>query len=138
MFTLLVQGLITKPLLQRWELLGSQTLRQDYQEAIARRAALNRVMSHLSQRASTQLVEPEYHRQLQNQIEEQLIYVQKDIKQLHDKYPHLQDFTVNQLHQDLQAIEADTYAEFMRVGRLNEFPEPLLEKVFQKEEEKTV
>lgn len=134
LFTLLVQGLTTKPLLQWLGLLGSQTLRQDYREAIARRAALNRVMSHLSQRSSTQLVEPEYHRQLQNKIEEQLIFVQKDIKQLHDKYPYLQDFTVNQLHQDLQAIEADTYAEFMRVGRLNEFPEPLLEKVFQQEE----
>ena len=138
LFTLLVQGLTTKPLLDKLGLLGKQALRQEYREAIARRTALNRVLTQLSQDTIRQAVEPEYHHHIVTRVKEQLDHIQEEIKQLHDEYPDLQEFTINQLQKDMLAIESDTYAEFIRVGRLSEFPSPLLLEVFQDKDEKTV
>ena len=49
LFTLLVQGLTTKLLLEKLNLVEEQTLRQQYLELIARRDALHLVLNHLVQ-----------------------------------------------------------------------------------------
>jgi CPA1 family monovalent cation:H+ antiporter len=41
----------------------------------------------------------------------------------------MRDFTVEQLRSELLAIEADTYAEFVRSGRLNRELAPSLQQV---------
>ena len=48
-FTLLVQGLTTKPLLEKLNLLEDQSLQQQYLELVARRDALQQVSEHLIQ-----------------------------------------------------------------------------------------
>nr|WP_180976662.1 hypothetical protein [Fischerella thermalis] len=41
------------------------------------------------------------------------------IYNLLDEYPNLQEFTTEELRGELLAIEADTYPEFVRAGKLN-------------------
>ena len=131
LFTLLVQGLTIKPLLEKLGLLSKQPLQQQYLEAIACRVALNRVLNHLSQVANRHEMEPDLYAHMSSRVQEQLDYVQSEIDRFHARHPHLQDLTIEQLQKDLLAIEADTYAYFVRTGILSDLPESLLQKVFK-------
>lgn len=131
LFTLLVQGLTTKPLLERLGLLTNQQVQQQYLEVIARHVALNRVLKRLSEVINRPEITPEFSQQLASSIEEQLKSLQAEIKQLYNQYPQLQDLTISQLQGDMLAIETDSYAEFIRAGQLSEFPESVLAEVFQ-------
>ncbi|HAG83476.1 MAG TPA: sodium:proton antiporter [Cyanobacteria bacterium UBA12227] len=138
LFTLLVQGLTTKPLLEMLGLLSNQQINQQYFEAIARRVALNRVLNRLSQVVNRPEIQPEFSHQLASRIEEQLNSVQLEINELYHQYPQLQDLTIHQLQGDVLAIEADTYAEFVRVGQLKEVPESILQEIFTDLKEKSI
>ena len=131
LFTLLVQGLTTKPLLEKLGLLSNQPLRQQYLEAIAHRVALNRVLKRLSQVAERQEIELEFYHHLASRIQEKLECLQSEINQLHNRDPQLQTLTIDKLQAELLVIEADTHAKFVRAGQLNELPESLLQEVFK-------
>ncbi|PPS45438.1 Na+/H+ antiporter [Chroococcidiopsis sp. TS-821] len=137
LFTLLVQGLTTKPLVTRLEPLGDQAIRQEYLEAIARWTALNRVLQHLSQATSRPEIDPEFYRYQEALVEGQLDDLQQDINKLRNEHPQLRDFAVEQLQEELLAIEADTYAELVRGGRLSDKLPPMLEEVFQQMNKQT-
>ncbi|WP_017720523.1 Na+/H+ antiporter [Kamptonema formosum] len=131
LFTLLVKGLTVKPVIDKLGLLNAQPKRQEYLEALARRAALNRVIDRISQLATRPEIEPEYQRELLNRVGEKLNGVQEEIEELRRQSPELQEFSIKQIQQELIALESDTYADFVRTGRLSEFPSPLLREVFQ-------
>ncbi|NMG09726.1 sodium:proton antiporter [Brasilonema sp. UFV-L1] len=135
LFTLLVQGLTVKPLLERLNLLGDQPLRQKYSEAIARLAALNRVLQYLNQVEKRPGIEPEFHRYQQTLVKGELNRLQEEIDQLQNEYPNLRNFTAQQLREELLAIEADTYAEFVKAGRLNQELSPFLQQDFPEDNE---
>ncbi|MEC4818145.1 MAG: Na+/H+ antiporter [Scytonema sp. PMC 1069.18] len=130
LFTLLVQGLTTKPLLKKLNLLGDQPLRNQYLELVARIAALDRVLQHLreDQRPG---IDDEYYRYQESLVKGERENLQTKIEKLQDEYPNLRDFTIEQLRGELLAIEADTYAEFVRKRRLNTELSPLLQEVLQ-------
>lgn len=128
LFTLLVQGLTTKPLLEKLELLDNQ-LPQEYLEARARQVALNRVLQRLGP------VEGPLGNRVtadgsSTLVQEQLKRLEVEIDQLQDQYPQLQELVTQQLREELLAIEADTYAEFIRDSQLNHQPSPLLPDIF--------
>lgn len=129
LFTLLVQGLTTKPLLKVLNLLGDQSSRQNYLEAIARRAALQRVLTHLKEGQDGPDIDWEFYRYQTALVEGQVKEVQNQINQMRSKEPELQDFAREQFKEELLAIEADTYAEFVRSGRLNRDLAPFLQDV---------
>ncbi len=131
LFTLLVQGLTTKPLLKVLNLLGDQTVRQNYLEAIARRAALQRVLDHLKQGQDGPDIDWEFYRYQTALVEGEVNKIQNTINQLRIKEPDIQDFAREQFKEELLAIEADTYAEFVRSGRLNRDLAPFLQDVLQ-------
>jgi monovalent cation:H+ antiporter, CPA1 family len=131
LFTLLVQGLTTKPLLKVLNLLGDQTVRQDYLEAIARRAALERVLTHLKEGEDGPDIDWEFRRYQTALVEGQVKEIQNTINQMRSKQPEIQDFAREQFKEELLAIEADTYAEFVRSGRLNRDLAPFLQDVLQ-------
>lgn len=135
LFTLLVQGLTTKLLLERLGLLKDQPLKQKYLENIARWVALNRVMNHLKQSDRPE-IDPEFHRYQKALVQAQLNDLQSEIDQLRREYPDLRDFGHEQLQEELLAVEADTYAEFVRSGRLSNRLSPLLEERLAQVEEK--
>jgi monovalent cation:H+ antiporter, CPA1 family len=130
LFTLLVQGLTVKPLLEKLNLLGDQPLRQRYSEAIARLAALNRVLQYLNQVEERPGVEPEFYRYQETLVKGELNRLQQEIDQLQNEYPNLRNFTAEQLRRELLSIEADTYAEFVKAGRLNQELSPFLQEDF--------
>ena len=134
LFTLLLQGLTTKLLLEKLGLLEQQFLPQKYLEAVARRDALHQVLKHLTQVEQPE-IEPELHYYQITLIQEQLDKFQDDINQLRQS-PQLRDFTVKQQQEKLLAIEADTYAKLLQAGWLKNKLSPLLQEVFAAVEQK--
>ena len=131
LFTLLVQGLTTKSLLEKLGLLNAQSMLQEYQNAIARWVALNRVQKYLNQADSRPEIDPEFYRYQEALVEGQLTSLQEEINQLRNEYPQLRELGVEQLKDQLLAIEADTYAEFIRSGQLSSKLSPVLQEVFK-------
>jgi CPA1 family monovalent cation:H+ antiporter len=133
LFTLLVQGLTVKPLLGWFNLLGDQPLKQQYLELTARQAALNRVLTHLQESDLRAGIDPEFYRYQETLVKGELDRLKDEIATLQKENPDLSNFPEQQLKAELQAIEADTYAEFVRAGRLNQELAPMLQDVLQSE-----
>ncbi len=135
LFTLLFQGLTIKPLVQKLKLMGDQPLRQQYMEFVARQVALDRVLQHLKtdQRPG---IDPEFYRYQEALIKGGIEDIQLEINQLEQEYPNLQSFITDQLRGELLAIEANTYAEFVKAGRLNKELSPFLSEVLHVGDEK--
>ena len=64
--------------------------------------------------------------------------LQEEITQLQNQHPQLRALEVEQLQEKLLNIEADTYAELIRAGRLDNQLSPLLEKVLTAAEENLI
>ncbi|NEP18960.1 MAG: sodium:proton antiporter, partial [Leptolyngbya sp. SIO4C1] len=129
LFTLLVQGLTTKPLLQALDLLGDQPLRQKYMQSIARRVALNRVIERIKELLERQEIEMEFGKYQLALVEGQLEELNEELDKLQKTNPEIQSFATEQVREELLAIESDTYAEFIRAGQLKDELAPLLQKV---------
>ena len=129
LFTLLVQGLTVKPLLFFLNLLGEQKSEAQYLEAIARRQALLRVLDYLQKTGDRPEIAPDFYQSQTNFIQEQLQSLDKEIETLRSDQPRLQDFVRERFQQELQNIEANTYAELLRAGRLNQALSPLLQEL---------
>ncbi|XZN92516.1 MAG: cation:proton antiporter [Microcoleus sp.] len=120
LFTLLVQGLTIGSVLEKLDLLGDGPIRQEYLEAIARQAALSRVLQRLGEIEQHPGVEPDFYEYQQSLVKGELTRLESEIDRLQNEYPDLRTFIAQQLRGELLAIEADTYAEFVRAGRLNQ------------------
>lgn len=131
LFTLLAQGLTIQPLLKWLRLLGDQPIREQYMEQVAHQIALKRVLQHLSSGEQRPGIDPEFYRYQETLVKGELEHVQQEMDKLQDEYPNLQRFITEQFRDELLAIEADTYAEFVRSGRLNSELAPLLQTVLK-------
>lgn len=138
LFTLLVQGLTTKSLLEKLGLLDAQSAIQEYNDAIARWVALNRVQKYLNQADTRPEIDPEFYRYQEALVKGQIDSLQENINKLRNEYPQLRELGVEQLKEELLAIEADTYAEFVRSGQLSSKLSPVLQEVFKSIEGNTV
>lgn len=127
LFTLLVQGLTIQPLLKKLNLLGNQPMRQSYDEAIARQTALQRVLQHLETIEQRPGIDPEFYRYQTALVQGELTCLQTKIEQLLAEHPDLRTVVVDQVRSELQAVEAETYAEFVRAGQLNQELSPFLQ-----------
>ena len=127
LFTLLVQGLLIKPLLSRLQLLGDQPMREQYFAAIARQSALNRVLKHLQTTTDRPNANLEFYAEQTSLVQGELARLQTELDELMDEHPTMQVFVQQQLYEELRAIEADTYAEFVQSGRLKHELSPLLQ-----------
>ncbi len=131
LFTLFVQGLTVKPLLAGLNLLGDQPLKQGYLEKVARRAALQRVLEYLSQTDERMGVEADFYQYQKALVEGGIRDLEEEIKALQSQHPQLKDFAAQQLREELLAIEADTYAEYVRSGQLSRELAPFLQEVLR-------
>ncbi|MEM8613052.1 MAG: sodium:proton antiporter [Cyanobacteria bacterium P01_H01_bin.105] len=130
LFTLLVQGLTAKPLLEALDLLGDQQpLQQKYMQSIARRVALNRVIGRVEELMERQEVDSEFGRYQLALVQGQIDKLQEEMQKLQANHPDLQRFAAEQVKEELLAIESDTYAEFIRAGQLKDELAPLLQDV---------
>lgn len=135
LFTLLVQGLTIKPLLETLQLLGNEPLRRKYFEMSARWVALNRIMERLNQVDKRPEIEPEFYRYQAALVQRQLNKLQEEINQMSQKNSQIREYAIENLREELLAIEADTYAEFVRAGQLNNELSPFLQEVLKNEDE---
>lgn len=126
LFTLLVQGLTTKPLLEALGLTGNQPLRQQYSVAVARQVALNRVLEYLKQHETRIGMDAELYRYQEALIHGELEQLANQMQRLRAEHPDISVFIAEQLQGELLAVEAETYAEFVRAGRLNQELSPFL------------
>ena len=109
------------------DLLSNQPLRQRYAEAIVRQTALQRVLQYLEKIETRSGLDPEFYRDQTALVQGKLTCLQTDIDRLLDENPNLQSFIVDQVLSELRAIEAETYAEFVRAGQLNQELSPFLQ-----------
>ncbi|HEY9889603.1 MAG TPA: sodium:proton antiporter [Candidatus Obscuribacterales bacterium] len=131
LFTLLVQGLTTKPILEALNLLGDQPLRQEFTRKIARRVALGRVVDELQVVKKSRSIDAEYCDYQIALVEGQLEEIEEDMRVLKRDHPELVDVLIERLNESLVAIEADTYAQFIRSGYLKDEITPLLESLLE-------
>ncbi|WP_319633192.1 cation:proton antiporter [Romeriopsis navalis] len=126
LFTLLVQGLTTKPLLEKLGLVGNQAIQEEYSETLARQIALKRSMKHLENAESRPGIDEEFVRYQEALIKGEIARLQEKIEKLKNEYPDLEVFIEKQLRDELLAVEADAYAEFISAGWLNRELAPFL------------
>ncbi|NJL02052.1 MAG: Na+/H+ antiporter [Spirulinaceae cyanobacterium SM2_1_0] len=129
LFTLLVQGLTTQLFLEKLDLIGDQPQRQQYSECLARRTALRRVLKYLEELDPSPDVDPEFYRYQQSLVKQELASVDEKQEALQQANPQLRSLDLEQLREQLLDIEADTYAEYIRAGRLNRNLSPVLQSV---------
>ncbi|MBM0743115.1 cation:proton antiporter [Phormidium sp. CLA17] len=120
LFTLLVQGLTTKTLLEKLNLLEDQTLHQQYLELIARRDALQQVLNHLDQTELQSAIEPALHHSQIEFLKQKFQHIKQEIELMTTQYSQLKAFNLQQHQEKLLAIEADTYAKFIQSGLLKQ------------------
>jgi monovalent cation:H+ antiporter, CPA1 family len=129
LFTLLVQGLSTQPLLNSLGLLGDKAVLMDYQQMTAHRMALTRVMKRLVEIKESEALDPEFVGYQMALVEGQLDEVKEKMQRLEQQNEDVRNLTTEQLREELLAIESDTYAELIRAGRLKDELTPLLQSV---------
>ncbi len=118
--TTLLQGSTAKPILQALKLIEISPLRDRYLELVSQQAALSRVLDYLQQPASKAGIEPVTHQTKEAEVRQQLARLQDESSKLCQQDPELLEIGAEQLQRDLFAIEAATYTEFVRSGRLNQ------------------
>jgi monovalent cation:H+ antiporter, CPA1 family len=128
LFTLLVQGLSIQWLLETLNLIGDRKLRREYSELLARRVALKRVLKYLETESISNL-NPEFLREQKDVVKKELNAIEDRISQMQTEHTNLQSLIQTQLKKQLLDIEADTYAELIRAGQLNDHLSPVLQKI---------
>lgn len=130
-FTLLVQGLTTKLLLEKLHLLEDQSLQQQYFELIARRDALQQVFKHLTQTQHQKTLSPKLYQSQINFVEQQLQQLHSDIQYMQEQHPQLQALSLREHQKELLLIEEETYTKFVQSGLLKNSPLPTMQKAFE-------
>ncbi|HEY9764182.1 MAG TPA: sodium:proton antiporter [Trichocoleus sp.] len=129
LFTLLVQGLTTQPLLERLGLLTDQAAQREYQQMVAQRVALSRVMERLIEIQASQAFDSEFVGYQMALVEGQLEEVREKLQKIEQQHQEIRDLAIERLREELLSIESDTYAELIRAGRLKDELTPLLQSV---------
>ncbi len=126
LFTLLIQGLSTQWVLKKLDLVGDQPLRQEYSELLARKIALGRVIDHFQTLDKSPSIDSEFYRYEKELVTGQLKSIEEKISNFQQKYPQLESIAMQQLKDTLLDIEADTYAELIRNGKLGKNLSPIV------------
>ena len=129
LFTLLVQGITTKWVLNKLNLIGDQPIRQSYSELLARRVAMQRVLEFMERIDYGFDVSSDIYTERKALVNSKLLEIEQQIQTLQTQYPQVKSLDFEQLGEQLLDIEADTYAEFIRSGRLSNNPYPILKEI---------
>jgi CPA1 family monovalent cation:H+ antiporter len=126
LFTLLVQGITTPLLLKKLNLIGDYPQRQEYAALISRQLALKEILTKLQHPENLPKIDPKRFRERQMLVENQLNNVTDRLEKLLESYPQLETIANEKFDQAILDIEVETYAELIRVGRLDEDLTPLM------------
>jgi len=138
LFTLLVQGLSIKFLMNKLGLGGDKTLYQAYSELLATKVALQRVLDYLKTSEPSTAVEAEDYRYEEKLVLGQLESCNEKLQKLGNEHPELRAISLEKLRETLFDIEADTYSEFIRSGRLDKQVSPVLQEILVKAQDEEI
>ena len=96
---------------------------------------MKRVLDYLANLDISPEIDPEFYRYQQGLVKGELQSIENKIEKLQKEHDNLRSLTIEQLKEQLLDIEADTYAEFIRAGKLNENLSPVLQEVIAKASE---
>ncbi|MBE9110212.1 sodium:proton antiporter [Nodosilinea sp. LEGE 07298] len=122
LFTLLVQGLTTKPLLDALNLLEDEQIHTDYLELLAQRSALNQVLTHLQQSDRQAIVSPQEHQRELDAVKAKLEQVNETLRNLQTTHPQIEAFMRQQHQAKLLEIESAAYSAFVQEGWIKKAP----------------
>lgn len=129
--TLLIQGLTTKWLLEKLNLVEDRSLYHQYSELMARRDALQKILAYLFQNQEQLSISQQVYQAQLIFVQQQLEQLQQDIAYLQEQYPQLEAFSLQQYREKLLSIEAETYTTWVKSGLLKNSLPPLMQKAFE-------
>ena len=130
-FTLLVQGLTTKLLLKKLNLLEEQSLREQFLQLIARRDALQHVSDYLIQTQHQLTIIPALHQAQLDFVKQQIQQLHIDIAHMQNQHLQLQAFSITQHQEKLLLLESEIYTKFVQAGLLKNSLTPIMHKAFE-------
>jgi CPA1 family monovalent cation:H+ antiporter len=130
LFTLLVQGLTTKFLLDRLNLLNDEQLNQRYLKLVAQRDALQKMMNYLQDSDRKPIIAADQFQQELEFVKTQLEQTKQDLNALRTDHPSLEALVLQQHREKLLAIESSTFTQFVQEGLLKEMPTSVIEQAF--------
>lgn len=130
LFTLLAQGLTTKFLLDKLNLLNDEQLNQRYLTLVAQRDALQKMMDYLMDRDRKPIIAADQFQKELEFVKTQLEQTKQDLNGLRTNHPSLEVLVLQQHRDQLLAIESSTYARFVQGGLLKEMPVSVIEQAF--------
>jgi len=130
LFTLLVQGLTTKFLLDKLNLLNDEQLNQRYLKLVAQRDALQKMMNYLLDSDRKPIIAADQFQKELEFVKTQLEQTQQDLNALRTDHPSLEALVLQQHREQLLAIESSTFTQFVQEGLLKEMPASIIEQAF--------
>ncbi|HIK44271.1 MAG TPA: cation:proton antiporter [Leptolyngbyaceae cyanobacterium M65_K2018_010] len=122
LFTLLIQGLTTKPLLDRLNGLDNSQHHQQYLERLAQQQALKRVLQYLNNGEIAATIGSEPYQQELGWVKQQLHQLDQELASLKGKHPEIEAWILQQHQDQLLALEAATYTDWVQAGWLKTMP----------------
>ncbi len=127
LFTLLVQGLTAKPLVQRLGFLEKAQLKRHYLEITARQSALWQMLAQIEEDLELNSWQTQEILDLyRERIRSQLGVLSEEIQDLHTRCPELKPLLAQRLRETLQQVEMRTYSERVQEGLLDSVPASLI------------
>jgi len=127
LFTLLVQGLTAKPLVQRLGFLEKAQLKRHYLEITARQSALRQMLAQIEEDLELNSWQTQEILDLyRERIRSQLGVLSEEIQDLHIRCPELKPLLAQRLRETLQQVEMRTYSERVQEGLLDSVPASLI------------
>ena len=96
---------------------------------LARRTALKRVLEYLDNSDKVADIDPEFLRYQKGLVIGEVQSIEDKISKMKREHDDLRSLSMEQLREQLLDIEADTYAELIRAGQLNENLSPVLQEI---------
>jgi CPA1 family monovalent cation:H+ antiporter len=130
LFTLLIQGLTSKWLLDRLNLLTDEKLYQQYLTLVAQRDALQKILTYLLDGDRKPVIEADQFQRELDFVKTTLTTIQTQLATMREANPLLEGLILKQHQAQLTAIESSTYTNFVQGGLLKEIPPSVIEQVF--------
>jgi CPA1 family monovalent cation:H+ antiporter len=130
LFTLLVQGLTTKFLLDKLNLLDDEQLNQRYLKLVAQRDALQKMLNFLLDGDRKPIIAADQFQAELEFVKTRLEQTKQDLATLRTEHPSLEALVLQQHREQLQAIESSTFTQFVQGGLLKEMPASVIGQAF--------
>ena len=133
-FTLLVQGLTMRTVLNQLGLLENADLAQsfeEYHEQAARHEALHQIEQYLLQPQTQRELHPKLCESYLSFVSQKLQVLEQDMDLIQQQHPHLQSLSLNQHQAKMLELETQVYSRYRQAGLIKTSPPPWMSESFE-------